>query len=83
MCQEGESGNFACDWLETLDPEFIVMIGQATLEQLDAAIRAGQVHPLLVKLAEQPRYMEFLKEFHAQLKTSVAKMSEAAPARPN
>lgn len=80
MCKDGESGGFACDWLEQLDPEFIVMIGQATLDQLDAAIRTGQVHPLLVKLAEQPRYPEFLKEFHAQLKISAAKIGTAAVA---
>lgn len=83
MCKTGESGGYACDWLETLDPELIVMIAQITLEQLDAAIRMGQVHPLLVKLASDPRYPEFLKEFHAQVKISVAKMNIPAAVGPN
>ena len=68
MCNEGQPGGFAYDFLDQLDPTFTAQIPNVTLDQLRAAIETDSIHPSLKAMMASPNFEKFLLEFYTAAK---------------
>lgn len=75
MCQSGDDGKFAFDWLDTIDPQAMGWLRSQnfSLDQLKGFIATGAIHEMLVKgLIPLPGYNKFIAEFHTALMAPAA-----------
>jgi hypothetical protein len=70
MCQDGQPGGVAFDFLDQIDPEFTKMLLNVTIDQLRTAIETDTITPVLKQMGTSPNFEKFLAEFCAAVKES-------------
>lgn len=80
MCEKGESGGWALEFLEEIDPDFVKQMREAqppiTADQIKQAVENGLISPVIQRIAKHPNFDKFVRELHAALMEPVSSSSK-------